>query len=108
MNPDVKTTKPPQSRRSALQLILADAAALIARPSHLLAAGPRIELKYYHTAGGKSRLIYAEPLAAPVVDAFKGRSGGEIELFWYDGHGTLLGRTRLSEDLQAKLERVGD
>lgn len=99
------------TRRTTLKL----AAALLALgqslglPPELLAAETlaRIELKYYRSpADGESKLLYAEPLASPVVAALMADDIGALEIKWYDGRAGLLGSVRLPAELQLKLERL--
>lgn len=93
-------------RRQALKAGIAALAALFGKPLELHAEVPRLELRYYRTQGGKTKLIYAEPLAAPLVDELVAGDPNEIELKWYDGRGSLLGSARLPADLRARLEAM--
>jgi len=98
------------SRRHSLRLAVA--AIVLGRtlglPPELLADenAPRLELKYFRSAGGTSELVYAEPLAAPVIEALMTGNIAEIELKWYHSRNGLLGTAHLPAELQLKLERI--
>jgi hypothetical protein len=93
-------------RRQAIKAAVAALAAVLGRPLRGHAAGPRLELRYYRTQGGKSELIYAEPMAVPVVDELWAGDPGEIEMKWFDGRGSLLGSARLPAEVRAKLQTM--
>lgn len=98
------------NRRRTLKLAIAALALgrTLGLPPGLLAAegAPRMELKYYRNGEGEPELVYAEPLAAPVIDALTG--GGDIsqiELKWYYSRG-LLGSVRMPAEMQLKVNRI--
>lgn len=108
---DASDASPVVSRRHTLRL----AAALLALgqslglPPELFAEETlaRIELKYYRSPPeGDAQLIYAEPLASPVVAALMSGSVAELEIKWYDGRSGLLGSVRLPAEVRNRLERM--
>ena len=82
-------------------------------PAALLAGAPggSVQLKYYRTTERGSRLVYAEPLASPVLEMLMDGGVAELELKWYYGSDVqvatgLLGSARLPAEVQSKLGRV--
>jgi hypothetical protein len=75
-------------------------------PAALLAqsSAAAVELRYYRTVEGATRLVYAEPLASPVMEMLMGGEVAELELKWYHGN-ALLGSARVPPEVQLKLAR---